>query len=144
MDAQFGTAVGKCFLDMLGVFAEFETNLRRERQLEGIAKATAEGVYKGRPASIDAARVREMKAAGIGPPQRLRRPSRLAGQACTECWKVSRSKLRTPFRASVQPSRGLLALLLERGPRRDDAPSLQLIFARGLALDYPYLAFVQI
>jgi DNA invertase Pin-like site-specific DNA recombinase len=32
------TAAGKCFLDMLGVFAEFETNLRRERQLEGIAK----------------------------------------------------------------------------------------------------------
>jgi DNA invertase Pin-like site-specific DNA recombinase len=30
-----GTAAGKCFLDMLGVFAEFETNLRRERQLEG-------------------------------------------------------------------------------------------------------------
>jgi hypothetical protein len=26
-------------LDRLGVFAEFETNLRRERQLEGIAKA---------------------------------------------------------------------------------------------------------
>jgi DNA invertase Pin-like site-specific DNA recombinase len=25
------------FLDMLGVFAEFETNLRRERQLEGIS-----------------------------------------------------------------------------------------------------------
>jgi DNA invertase Pin-like site-specific DNA recombinase len=24
-----GTAAGKCFLDMLGVFAEFETNLRR-------------------------------------------------------------------------------------------------------------------
>jgi DNA invertase Pin-like site-specific DNA recombinase len=35
------TAAGKCFLDMLGVFAEFETNLRRERQLEGIAKAKA-------------------------------------------------------------------------------------------------------
>jgi DNA invertase Pin-like site-specific DNA recombinase len=34
---------------MLGVFAEFETNLRRERQLEGIAKAKAAGVYKGRP-----------------------------------------------------------------------------------------------
>jgi DNA invertase Pin-like site-specific DNA recombinase len=31
-----GTAAGKCFLDMLGVFAEFETNLRRERQSEGI------------------------------------------------------------------------------------------------------------
>src|SRR5215475_5962125 len=47
------TAAGKCFLDMLGVFAEFETNLRRERQLEGIAKAKAAGVYKGRPPSIE-------------------------------------------------------------------------------------------
>jgi DNA invertase Pin-like site-specific DNA recombinase len=61
------TAAGKCFLDMLGVFAEFETNLRRERQLEGIAKAKAAGVYKGRPASIDEARIRELKAAGMRP-----------------------------------------------------------------------------
>src|ERR1700756_4398484 len=61
------TAAGKCFLDMLGVFAEFETNLRRERQLEGIAKAKAAGVYKGRPPSIEAARVREMKAQGMRP-----------------------------------------------------------------------------
>jgi len=43
-----GTAAGKAFLDMLGVFAEFETNIRRERQLEGIAKAKAEGRYMGR------------------------------------------------------------------------------------------------
>ena len=50
------TAAGKCFLDMLGVFAEFETNLRRERQLEGIAKAKARGVYKGRPPSTTRAR----------------------------------------------------------------------------------------
>jgi DNA invertase Pin-like site-specific DNA recombinase len=34
------TAAGKAFLDMLGVFAEFETNLRKERQMEGIAKAS--------------------------------------------------------------------------------------------------------
>jgi DNA invertase Pin-like site-specific DNA recombinase len=61
------TAAGKCFLDMLGVFAEFETNLRRERQLEGIAKAKAAGVYKGRPASIDVDQVRKMKADGMGP-----------------------------------------------------------------------------
>ena len=48
-----GTAAGKAFLDMLGVFAEFETNLRRERQLEGIQAAKARGVYKGRrPRSI--------------------------------------------------------------------------------------------
>jgi DNA invertase Pin-like site-specific DNA recombinase len=61
------TAAGKCFLDMLGVFAEFETNLRRERQLEGIAKAKAAGVYKGRPASIDTDQVRRLKADGMRP-----------------------------------------------------------------------------
>ena len=53
-------------LSRSGVFAEFETNLRRERQLEGISKAKAAGVYKGRPASIDAAQVRAMKAEGLG------------------------------------------------------------------------------
>jgi DNA invertase Pin-like site-specific DNA recombinase len=46
-----GTAADKAFLDMLGVFAEFEANLRRERQLEGIAAAKARGVYKGRKPS---------------------------------------------------------------------------------------------
>jgi DNA invertase Pin-like site-specific DNA recombinase len=62
------TAAGKCFFDMLGVFAEFETNLRRERQLEGIAKAKAEGVYKGRPASIDPKEVKRLKTEeGLGP-----------------------------------------------------------------------------
>src|SRR3982074_2087465 len=63
------TAAGKCFLDMLGVFAEFETNLRRERQMEGIAKAKAAGVYKGRKPSIDVARIEELKASGLGPTQ---------------------------------------------------------------------------
>lgn len=60
------TAAGKAFLDMLGVFAEFETNLRKERQLEGIAKAKAEGVYKGRKPSVDVDQVRALKAQGIG------------------------------------------------------------------------------
>lgn len=63
------TAAGRCFLQMLGVFAEFETNLRRERQMEGIAKAKAAGVYagKGRPASVPAERVRELRDQGLGP-----------------------------------------------------------------------------
>ena len=61
-----GTAAGKAFLDMLGVFAEFETNLRKERQLEGIAAAKARGVYKGRKPSIDAAAVRRLAASGMG------------------------------------------------------------------------------
>jgi DNA invertase Pin-like site-specific DNA recombinase len=61
------TAAGKAFLDMLGVFAEFETNLRKERQMEGIAKAKAEGIYKGRKPSINIAEVRRLKAEGMGP-----------------------------------------------------------------------------
>tara|TARA_B110000503_G_C7160754_1_gene419538 strand:- start:2945 stop:3382 length:438 start_codon:yes stop_codon:yes gene_type:complete len=42
------TAAGKAFLDMLSVFAEFENNLRRERQLDSIALAKAAGKYKGK------------------------------------------------------------------------------------------------
>jgi DNA invertase Pin-like site-specific DNA recombinase len=60
------TAAGKAFLDMLGVFAEFETNLRRERQLEGIAAAKHRGVYKGRKATISANEVRRLRAEGLG------------------------------------------------------------------------------
>ena len=66
------TAMGKCFLDMLGTFAEFETNLRRERQLEGIAKAKAAGVYQGRKPTIDADAVRKLKSDGL---ERARSPS---------------------------------------------------------------------
>ena len=51
---------------MLGVFAEFETNLRRERQMEGIAAAKERRVYKGRPASIDTHKVAALKAEGLG------------------------------------------------------------------------------
>ena len=64
-----GSASGKAFLQMLGVFAEFETNLRKERQIAGIAKAKAErpDAYKGRPASVDAVAVRNMLNAGLKP-----------------------------------------------------------------------------
>src|SRR3954464_2880073 len=61
------TAAGKCFLDMLGVFAEFETNLRRERQLEGIAEAKARGVYRGVKRRIDRAMALTWRAEGKGP-----------------------------------------------------------------------------
>jgi DNA invertase Pin-like site-specific DNA recombinase len=60
------TSAGKCFLDMLSVFAEFETNLRRERQMEGIAKAKVRGVYSGRKQTIDVQQVRRLKAEGMG------------------------------------------------------------------------------
>lgn len=56
-----GTVAGKAFLDMLGVFAEFETNLRRERQLEGISAAKARGVYKGPKPSIDVVEILRLR-----------------------------------------------------------------------------------
>ncbi len=64
-----GNAAGKAFLDMLGVFAEFETNLRKERQMEGIQKAKAAGVYQGGKPRIDRAKLLALKAAGNNPSQ---------------------------------------------------------------------------
>ncbi|WP_294646272.1 recombinase family protein [uncultured Aureimonas sp.] len=60
------TPAGRAFLQMLGVFAEFETAIRRERQLEGIAKAKAEGAYKGRKPTIQTNEVRKLSAEGLG------------------------------------------------------------------------------
>lgn len=67
------SAAGKAFLDMLGVFAEFETNLRRERQMEGIAAAKSRGVYKGRRPKLDIAEIQRLRAEGIGPTEIARR-----------------------------------------------------------------------
>jgi len=46
--------------------ARYKLPLRRERQLEGIAKAKAAGVYKGRKPNIDPTEVRRLKAEGLG------------------------------------------------------------------------------
>ena len=59
-------ATSKCFLDMLSVFAEFETNIRKERQMEGIAKAKAKGVYKGGKAKISVDEIIRLRDEGFG------------------------------------------------------------------------------
>ena len=61
------TAAGKAFFDMLGVFAEFETNLRRERQAEGIKAAKGKGVYRGRVPKIDMASIQAKLIEGCSP-----------------------------------------------------------------------------
>lgn len=58
---------GKLLLNILASFAEFEADIRRERQRDGIEKAKAKGVYKGRPKVIDPEKVRSLHASGIGP-----------------------------------------------------------------------------
>lgn len=80
------TAAGKAFFQMLGVFAEFETNLRRERQMEGIAKAKAAGVYKGRRATIDLGEVKRLRDQGFGATEIARQ----LGIARTSVYRVLR------------------------------------------------------
>ncbi|TJV39138.1 MAG: recombinase family protein [Mesorhizobium sp.] len=46
------TRTGRLVFGILASIAEFETALRRERQMEGIAKAKAEGKTGGRPALV--------------------------------------------------------------------------------------------
>jgi hypothetical protein len=106
---------------MLGVFAEFETNLRRERQLEGIAKAKAAGVYKGRPASIGVTKVREMKAQGMGASEIVttsaprRRSSRLSHGAT--CYHASMS-LFDPVSFGPGPGEHVIVVPVAARPRR--------------------------
>lgn len=59
------TSAGKLTLAILGAVAEFENDLRRERQREGIAKAKARGVYRGRRASIDREAVYRLAGEGL-------------------------------------------------------------------------------
>jgi DNA invertase Pin-like site-specific DNA recombinase len=61
------TSMGRLMFNMLGAIAEFETDLRKERQLEGIAKAKEEGRYKGRPVTVDGDAIRAALAAGDKP-----------------------------------------------------------------------------
>lgn len=48
MNLDTATPTGKLMINLLGSIAEFERELMLERQREGIAKAKAEGKYKGR------------------------------------------------------------------------------------------------
>ena len=58
------TPEGKCFLNMLSVFSEFETNLRKERQMDGIR--ANKDKFKGRGQTIDVDRVKTLKDEGWG------------------------------------------------------------------------------
>lgn len=61
------TSAGRAFFGMPAVFAQFETDVRRERQAEGIAQAKKAGVYTGGKRRIDRQDVLERLAAGSGP-----------------------------------------------------------------------------
>lgn len=61
------SSAGKLLLGVLASIAEFEADIRRERQREGIDRAKAAGVYRGRKPSVDLAAVRALHKDGVGP-----------------------------------------------------------------------------
>lgn len=62
------TATGKLILNMMVSVAQFEREMMKERQVEGIKRAKAEGKYKGRvpKAMNQAGKVKALVEAGIG------------------------------------------------------------------------------
>jgi DNA invertase Pin-like site-specific DNA recombinase len=69
------TATGRLMLTMIGAIAQFEREMMLERQREGIAKAKAEGRYKGRAPTARAKldQIRALKAEGLGATEISRR-----------------------------------------------------------------------
>ena len=57
-------ATSRCFLDMLSVFSSFETNLRAERQMDGIK--VNKHKFKGKQTTIDIKRIKALKDEGLG------------------------------------------------------------------------------
>lgn len=69
------SATGKLLFTMVGAIGAFERELMLERQREGIAKAKAEGKYKGRKPTAMAMKdqVATLKADGVGPAEIAKR-----------------------------------------------------------------------
>lgn len=65
--ANTGDNMGRLLLSILGAVAEFETAIRKDRQLEGIAAAKAKGIYRGRKPTLDREKIIVMLAEGKGP-----------------------------------------------------------------------------
>lgn len=59
--------IGKMVLTVLGMVAEMELGFIKERQRAGIEAAKSRGVYKGRPVTLDHAKVVELHRQGLGP-----------------------------------------------------------------------------
>lgn len=60
------SSTGKLLLGVLASIAEFEADIRRERQREGIEKAKAAGVYRGRKPSVDVTAILDLRSKGMG------------------------------------------------------------------------------
>jgi len=94
MNLDTTTATGKLMLNVLGSVAEFERSMMLERQREGVAKAKAEGKYKGRKptARAKAGEVKAMLEAGESPTAVAKKLGigRSSVYRAMESWKLRR------------------------------------------------------
>jgi DNA invertase Pin-like site-specific DNA recombinase len=75
LGADTSTATGRLMFTVIGAVATFERELMLERQREGVARAKAEGKYKGRKptARAHSAEIKTLKAGGVRPVDIARR-----------------------------------------------------------------------
>jgi DNA invertase Pin-like site-specific DNA recombinase len=66
MGLDTNTATGRLMLGVIGAVGQFEREMMRERQLDGIADAKAQGKYKGGKRRIRPDEIRELRAQGLG------------------------------------------------------------------------------
>src|SRR6266478_2219611 len=93
------TIAGKAMFQMLGVFAEFERGIIRERVNAGLARARANGTKLGRRTvrpSVEA-RIRELKAGGMG----ILKIGRTVGVGTSVVQRVVAAECRRPFGTAI-------------------------------------------
>lgn len=86
MNLDTGTPTGRLMLNMLGSVAQFEREIMLERQREGIAKAKADGKFKGRAptAQAKADDVKRLTSEGKGPVE----IAAVLGISRTSVWRI--------------------------------------------------------
>jgi Resolvase, N terminal domain len=115
----------KLMLTILAGVATWEREIILERQREGIAKAKAEGKYKRRPVSIDAAQVKQLRAT-LG-------PAAIAKHSHCPQFGLPRARIDTcqPPSSLVGVVAGAISTVLRSASHADDAEAGTELAARG-------------
>jgi DNA invertase Pin-like site-specific DNA recombinase len=117
------TSIGRLVFNMVGAIAQFEREIMLERQREGIAKAKAEGKYKGRAptARAKADEVLTLLKGGMGATE-VARKLKIGGPASIASWRMQRRSETTGSRIekALRPFADLA-----NGPLGTGAPSCE-------------------
>ena len=108
--------MGRMVLTVLGMVAEMEFGFIRDRQRAGIDAAKAKGIYKGRPATFDRARIVSLRKGRNGR-HGDRQGCRMQARECLQDAQGRRAEL-SHFRSSLVDHR-LLAIRRSHAIRTD-------------------------